>query len=259
MGEHTLNIPMSLHRLNRQRLCDTLKQQKVPDGSLVLLQGGNSFQRFDTDVDVAAFRQESYFHWLFATLEPGCYATLDVETGRATLFVPRLHESYLIWSGKIQPPEFFCGRYELDEAYYVDEIAAVLKKKNPKVLLTLKGLNTDSKCGTKKASFEGIGEFKVNNEILHPVITECRVFKTDEELKVIRYANKISSAAHKQVMQTLQPGMYEYQAESLFMEYCYSQGGMRHMGYTCICGSGNNGLKAPHPVRSAQLTRVPPS
>jgi hypothetical protein len=28
---------------------------------------------------------------------------------------------------------------------------------------------------------------------------------------------------------------------SIFQDYCYRFGGMRHMSYTCICASGDNG------------------
>jgi len=241
MGEHCLSIPMSMHKENRERLCAALKKSNVPKGAVVLLQGGSDSQRYDTDVNTAPFRQESFFHWLFATLEPDCYAALDVDSGKATLFIPRLHESYIIWSGQIQPPVFFRDRYKLDTSFHVDEMTDVLKKAKPTVLLTLKGLNTDSKCYTKEASFDGIDQFKVDNTTLHPIIVECRVLKTDEELKIIRYANKISSDAHKQLMKMIKPGMFEYQAESFFLDYCYSRGGMRHVCYTCICASGLNG------------------
>jgi Xaa-Pro dipeptidase len=77
--------------------------------------------------------------------------------------------------------------------------------------------------------------------ILHPEITELRVFKSAEEVEVLRYANKISSAAHKKVMQTIKPGMKEFQLESVFHHHCYFVGGCRHVSYTCICGSGMNG------------------
>ena len=44
--------------------------------------------------------KESYFHWLFGALEPDYFGTVDVDSGKATLFIPRLHESYLVWSGQ---------------------------------------------------------------------------------------------------------------------------------------------------------------
>jgi Xaa-Pro dipeptidase len=211
-------------------------------GSLVLLQGGESqeFQRYSSDVNHTPFRQESYFHWAFGVLESDCFGAIDVDTGKTILFIPRLPESYLIWSGKIYPPSHFCTKYGVDEAYHVDEIVAVLKEKNPSVILTLRGLNTDSESYTKEATFDGIKEFTVNSKILHPEITECRVFKTDLELEVMRYANRISSDAHKKVMKAVKPGIYEYQAESVFLQHCYWHGGMRHVAYTCICASGNN-------------------
>lgn len=35
--------------------------------------------------------------------------------------------------------------------------------------------------------------------------------------------------------------MTEYQGESLFLHHSYFAGGCRHVSYTCICGSGENG------------------
>lgn len=37
------------------------------------------------------------------------------------------------------------------------------------------------------------------------------------------------------------PGMKEYEGESQFLHYSYAVGGCRHVSYTCICGSGQNG------------------
>ncbi|XP_062356013.1 xaa-Pro dipeptidase isoform X1 [Cinclus cinclus] len=240
LGNETLKVPVALFALNRRRLCERLRQNKdVQKNSIVLLQGGEETQRYCTDTGIV-FRQESYFHWTFGVTEAGCFGAVDVDTGRSMLFVPQLPESYAVWMGKIHPPEFFKNKYAVDEAHYVTEISSVLALKKPAVLLTLRGVNTDSGNVSKEASFEGISQFNVNNKILHPEIAECRVIKTDMELEVLRYTNKISSEAHKEVMKAVKVGMKEYEMESLFQHYCYTRGGMRHTSYTCICGSGEN-------------------
>ncbi|XP_064315622.1 xaa-Pro dipeptidase isoform X2 [Phalacrocorax carbo] len=214
LGNETLKVPVALFVLNRRRLCDRLRQNKdVQKNSIVLLQGGEETQRYCTDTGIV-FRQESYFHWTFGVTEAGCFGAVDIDTGRSMLFVPQLPESYAVWMGKIHPPEFFKKKYAVDEVHYVNEISSVLALKKPAVLLTLRGVNTDSGNVSKEASFEGISQFNVNNKILHPEIAECRVIKTDMELEVLRYTNKISSEAHKEVMKAVKAGMKEYEMES---------------------------------------------
>uniref|UniRef100_A0A8C7SN90 Peptidase D n=1 Tax=Oncorhynchus mykiss TaxID=8022 RepID=A0A8C7SN90_ONCMY len=105
-----------------------------------------------------------------------------------------------------------------------------------------RGQNTDSGSICYEASFEGISQFQVNNTLLHPVIVECRLTKTDMELEVLRYTNRISSEAHKEIMKHVRPGQKEYEMESLFQHYCYSHGGMSHTSYTCICGTQGTSL-----------------
>lgn len=241
LGTHTLEIPSSLHLENRKRLLTVLKDNPLCSNAVVVLQGGSDFPRYCTDVNVTEFRQESYFHWLFGVLEPDCYGILDIYTSRSIVFIPKLPEEHATWMGEIHPPEHFRKKYGVDEVKFIDDIKEYLLSKNEKpLLLTIHGINTDSGSKTKEAAFDGIGDFQVNNSILHPVMAELRVHKTDIELEVIRYANRISSEAHKAVMSSIKPGMYEYQLESVFQHYCYANGGMRHMSYTCICGSGMN-------------------
>ncbi|PRD27863.1 UNVERIFIED_CONTAM: Xaa-Pro dipeptidase [Trichonephila clavipes] len=237
MGEHTLNIPMQLHSDNRKRVCDELKK-KHPDleHSIIVLQGGESTTLYCSDRE-PVFRQESYFHWAFGILEPDCYGAIEVHNNRSHLFVPKLPECYAVWMGRLHDLEYFKKRYAVDEVHYVPDIKSVLGSLQPEVLLTLYGKNSDSDKETREAVFEGIGEFKVDSKALYPIITECRVFKTPMEIDILRYINKISSEAHKEVMRRIRPGMKEYQLESIFNHYCYYMGGARHTSYTCICGS----------------------
>ncbi|XP_061601508.1 xaa-Pro dipeptidase [Cololabis saira] len=241
LGNDTLRVSAALFAENRQRLCQGLKANAdVLPKSVVVLQGGEQKQRYCTDTDVV-FRQESFFHWAFGVTEADCYGAIDVDSGKSILFVPKLPESYATWMGEIFPREHFKSKYAVDEVQYSCDVADVLSNLKPAVLLTLKGLNTDSGSICREASFEGISRFQVNNTLLHPVIVECRLAKTDMELEVLRYTNRISSEAHKMIMKNVKPGQTEYEMESLFQHYCYAKGGMRHMSYTCICGTGNNG------------------
>jgi len=107
-------------------------------------------------------------------------------------------------------------------------------------MLILHGQNTDSGSFHKGAQFAGIEEFQVDKKILFPLLSKCRVTKTQAELDVMRYVIKKSCEAHNLVMKSVKPGMYEYQLESLFRHYVYDKAGCRHTSYTCICGSGAN-------------------
>ncbi|KAK5914951.1 hypothetical protein CesoFtcFv8_000589 [Champsocephalus esox] len=240
LGNETLRVSAALFAENRRRLCSGLKNKDgVLPRSVVVLQGGEQKQRFCTDTDLL-FRQESFFHWAFGVTEPDCFGAIDVDSGKSILVVPKLPESYATWMGQIFPKEHFKEKYAVDEVQYVCDIVDVLTNLRPALLLTLRGQNTDSGSICREASFEGISGFQVNNTLLHPVIVECRLTKTDMELEVLRYTNKISSEAHKMIMKHVKPGMKEYEMESLFQHYCYTKGGMRHTSYTCICGTGNN-------------------
>ncbi|CAI2733373.1 unnamed protein product [Schistosoma spindalis] len=243
-----LAIPMQLHVANRQRLCNRIRDKisSLDTGKslthnlssvFVVLQGGTDTFLGDSDA-ANVFRQESFFHWTFGVLEPDCYGTIELATGHSTLFIPKIPEEATIYDGELASLEQFSKKYNVDETHYTDEIASYLSLWNATLLLTLCGVNTDSHRPTPEATFYGIEKFQVNRNILHHEIVSCRVIKTDMELDVIRYTNRISSAAHRHLMRSVKPGMYQYQAESIFRHYCYFHGGMRHMSYTCIAATG---------------------
>ncbi|KAM1436601.1 hypothetical protein ACFX2I_044396 [Malus domestica] len=59
----------------------------------------------------------------------------------------------------------------------------------------------------------------ISADVLHPVLTEYRVTKSDLELALIQFANDLSSEAHVEVMRKVRVGMYEYQLESMFLHH----------------------------------------
>lgn len=240
LGNQTLKVPMKLFATNRVNLLKRLRNNPdLPKSSIVLLLGGESQNRHCTDHELL-FRQESYFHWCFGVTEPDFLGAIEVDTGRTILFPPLLPASYGIIMGKVQPESYFKERYQVDEVHFGNKLVDVLKAASPSALLLLHGLNTDSGNYSKPAHFPEIEQFNLDKAILHPCISECRVYKSDYEIEVMRYTNKISSEAHKEVMKSIKPGMMEYELESIFQDHCYRLGGMRFMSYTCICASGEN-------------------
>ncbi|XP_058805652.1 xaa-Pro dipeptidase isoform X2 [Phymastichus coffea] len=240
-GENSLRVPMSLFAENRSRLLERLRSNPLvkPQGSFVVLQGGVDVPFNDTDVNIL-FRQESFFQWSFGVEQSGSMGVVDVASGQSALFFPRLPPEHATWMGKLATLEELRQIYAVDEAYYCEDVARVLRRKGASLLLTLVTVNSDSGLTSKEATFDGIDKFEVNNEILYPEICECRVVKTAKEIEVMRYVAKVSSDAHRILMKIVRPGMWEFQAESTFQNYVYTVGGCRHVSYTCICGSGQN-------------------
>ncbi|KAK9888651.1 hypothetical protein WA026_000880 [Henosepilachna vigintioctopunctata] len=239
MGGNTHKIPLKLFQENRRRLAKNLKLKHVEKGSIVLLEGGNDIPLYDSDTTYL-FRQESYFMWAFGITEPGCFGVIEVDTEITHIFIPKFPQEYAVWMGKILEKEEWSKKYAIENVHYVNDMPVVIKNLNPSLILTLKGINTDSGYYCKEAKFDGIDNFKVNNTILFNEIADLRVFKTDYEIEVLKYVIEMSSAAHRKVMRSVAIGKTEYQCESEFLHYCYNIGGCRHVSYTCICGSGHN-------------------
>ncbi|KAL6730389.1 hypothetical protein Aduo_001367 [Ancylostoma duodenale] len=241
-GANTLKVSAKLFAENRSRLVAALKGKTIP-GSVVLLQGGSEKNRYNTDAEDLPFRQESYFFWAFGVHESDFFGVIDVDSGKSCLFAPTLDPSYAIWDGKINDEAWFKNKYEVDDVRFNKDkvISDYLLKQNAKKLLLLRAENTDSGNVLEPATFAGKELFNVDIELLYPIIAELRVFKTDRELQVMRYACKIASEAHRATMKAIRAGLYEYQMESVFRHTSYYHGGCRHLAYTCIAASGCNG------------------
>ena len=72
-------------------------------------------------------------------------------------------------------------------------------------------------------------------------LNRLRMHKTEEELALMQRAIDITADAHRALMQTLQPGQYEYQAEAL-IEYVFKREGAEYPAFPSIVGSGENSV-----------------
>eukprot|EP00300_Choanocystis_sp_HF-7_P007337 c15242_g1_i1.p2 GENE.c15242_g1_i1~~c15242_g1_i1.p2 ORF type:complete len:504 (+),score=99.56 c15242_g1_i1:1164-2675(+) len=254
LGPEAFKVHMSMHALNRRRLAETVRKS-VPARTVMLFAGGNQLCRHETDHE-ELFRQESNFQWLFGVKEPDCMGVVDVDSGHAVLFVPRLPESYSVWMGEIMPPSYFQALYGVEDCRYVDELPAFLAAQTPARVCTIRGVNTDSGSEAKPARCAGMDAFAQDEATLWPAITNLRAVKTADEIALMRSVNRVASAAHVACMRAVRPGMAEYQLESLFLHESYSKGGHRHAAYTCICGAGINSSVLHYGHAGAPNSRV---
>ncbi|KAA8493202.1 Xaa-Pro dipeptidase [Porphyridium purpureum] len=258
MGQRTLRVPYALHAENRQRLVKRLVERALPTVGAadhdhwVLLEGGKATTRHATDHE-HVFRQESFFQWCFGVREPDFYGALLL-SGESYLFVPRMPTEYSIWMGALPTNAQLQTTYGVDHVMYIDEMKQCLLDRGPGKHVTLHvmhGVNSDS--GNTHAPPSVVSDWITQpdksfspvtvdaSSLLFEEMSACRSIKTEAELRVMRYASLVSSRAHVKCMQLVKPGMCEYELEAAFLHSAYSEGGCRHVSYTCICaGSGAN-------------------
>jgi len=242
-GPGTYQVPKKMYQENRTRLVTAMQlmcsEAGLADPGVALFRGGKSGNRNDTDHE-ELFRQESYFSYLFGVDEPDWWGTIHLESGKCTLFMPRLPDEYAIWMGKIQGPAHFAEHYTVEEVKYTDELVETLEQQTVHVM---HGTNSDS--GVAIQDVLCVDEMvpdgcPVVPDYLFKALAECRVCKTFTELDLMRYVSWITSVAHVEVMREAKPGMMEWQLESRFLFHCSFHGGCRHSAYTCICACGPN-------------------
>ncbi|EPX7408676.1 Xaa-Pro aminopeptidase [Cronobacter dublinensis] len=85
-----------------------------------------------------------------------------------------------------------------------------------------------------------------------PWVHELRLFKSPEELAVMRRAGEISALAHTRAMQKCRPSMYEYELEGEILHE-FTRHGARFPSYNTIVGGGENGCILHYTENESQL------
>jgi Xaa-Pro aminopeptidase len=83
------------------------------------------------------------------------------------------------------------------------------------------------------------GGLRVGN--LAAEVARLRLVKDADEIARLRKAIALTTQAERDAMQTLRPGMYEYEIEAL-IEYTFRRGGAERVGFPSIVGSGPNSV-----------------
>jgi Xaa-Pro aminopeptidase len=243
-------LPSSFHQNRRQALRDSL-----PANSVAVLFSFPVRNR-SNDVDYE-FHQNPDFYYLTGYNEPDAIllvfknnVIIDSDTLNEIIFVQPNDPKYEIWNGKRlgiagvkEKLGFKNVRVNKEFADYpinfsqFDKILFILpkedfadnKKEKGDLASLIKHFNlkTDT-LNSRKEKF-----------LLYTYMAALREVKLPEEISLMRKAINITCEAQIELMKALNPGMKEYQAESI-IEFVFAKNGAEAPGFPSILGGGEN-------------------
>lgn len=196
------------------------------------------------------FRQESNFYYLTGLEEPEAFLVLAPgKSGsyRTILFVlPRDPEREL-WEGERYGVEGALSVFGADEAYPSHELDKHLPHLLQDAEKVFYRMGHDSVMDTRilqaleshRRSQGRTGRSLLSIEDPHLPLGEQRLFKSREEIEILRKACSISAASHRAAMQQIRPGMNESEVEAL-VDYIFRKDGCQRVGYGSIVAGGKN-------------------
>lgn len=208
------------------------------------------------------FRPDSDFLYLTGFWEPEAVLVLipGRKHGEYVLFCREKDEAQEIWHGRRAGQEGVLADYGADDSFPItdiDEILPGLMENKTRVFYTM-GIHSDfdqrltgwvNQLKQKvRMGVNAPGEFVALDHPLH----EMRLFKTANEIKMMKNAAEVAAKAHQRMMQFCQPELYEYQLEAEFIHECMMNG-CRELAYPSIVGSGENGCILHYTENNAQM------
>jgi Xaa-Pro aminopeptidase len=195
------------------------------------------------------FRQDSDFHYLTGFDEPDsiCLLLPEHPEHKFVLFVRPRNPEREIWDGRRAGPEGAQHDFGADAAYSMEQLDEHLPKylEHADLLHYRFGRDPafDQKIFDLLKQFRfirqrlGTGPYGIVDpgEILH----EMRLYKSREEISLMRQSAGIAAEAHEAAMRSVRPGMYEFEVEAI-IENVFRRSGASGPAYTSIVGSGLN-------------------
>ncbi|MCY3690199.1 MAG: Xaa-Pro aminopeptidase [Gammaproteobacteria bacterium] len=196
-----------------------------------------------------AYRQDSDFFYLTGFAEARALLALvpGREEGEVVLFCQPKDPQKELWEGKLLGPEAAVESLGVDQAYPVGEIDKVVPELmagrerihyrigldadfDEKVMGWVRGAREQARHGGPAP-----GQFLLLDDLLH----EMRLFKSEEEIRLMEEAARISAEGHRRIMQYCRPGIYEYELEAELL-HTFLHHGSRAAAYGSIVGAGAN-------------------
>ena len=227
------HLPPSFFLTNRQNFIKNLKEHivSIPENSYLFLMGGKALPRYDNDDDLHYFLQESNFYYLTGVLEANYYATINLTDASFSLYIPQPSERekiFLHWETLEQIAEKYqCSTFDLVQ------LPLEINRLNPNKLYVLNGTNS-------------VNEVIDHDELIYEILADTRTKKSNEEIELLKYINKVTVEAHIHTMKSIYQNiktktLIERDVENYFYSYIRSKLYCRNHPYEHICGCGVDG------------------
>lgn len=219
-------------------------------GAVFILPSNNEVVR-NNDV-THAFRQDSNFYYLSGFDEPESFLVITPPKAagaqhRLVLFVRKRDAEKEMWEGERYGTEGARKVFGADEAYTIEEFDAKLPELISGCDKVFYRIGADDHIdrrvmGAMESHRRSLGRSgRALAPIADPseVLGEMRMFKSREEIELLRKACAITGAAHKTLMKEVRPGMNEFEVEAL-VDYSFRRQGCQRLGYGSIVAGGKN-------------------
>lgn len=195
------------------------------------------------------YRQDSDFYYLTGFEEPDavCLLLPEHKEHRFVLFVRPRNPEREVWDGRRYGPEGALAHFAPDAAYSIEQLDEHLQKYLEHADLIHYRFGRDEQFDQK--IFELLKRFRFLRQrngtgpygIIDPgeILHEMRLYKSAEELILMRKAADIAAEAHSQAMRATRAGKYEFEIEAV-IENSFRRAGARAPAYNSIVGSGPN-------------------
>lgn len=191
------------------------------------------------------FRQESSFYYLTGFEEPEAWLVLAPE--KMVLFVRRRDPEMEMWEGERYGTDGAIQVFGATDAYpteeFDDKILGLIK--DAERVYYRVGMNDalDRRVfhalERTRRSQGRAGKSLLSVQDPLEILGEMRLFKTQDEVALLRKACEISAAGHRTAMKEVRPGMNEYEIEAL-IDYSFRRAGCGRLGYGSIVAGGKN-------------------
>jgi Xaa-Pro aminopeptidase len=239
---------------NRERLANTL-----PEGSITILFAGQA-PHMSADAHYK-FVPNRNFYYLTGIDEPNVIFMLKKvgSSVEETLFIEKADPVMEKWVGKTVSNEEAEKISGIKKVIYLDSfektMSNILFTENAKHLYLDIERRDWNGTETKTLAFakhvrEKYPHVTIGN--VYPNICELRVFKTEEEIEIIKEAIAITKDGIYNVLKHAKAGMMEYELEAQF-DFTLKSSGIKYHAFNTILASGKNATVLHYEDNDAQI------